>query len=174
MLLREPDQLLMRDPAGSDEDHSVGSVVGRDVLCEVRLVDRKDVFLWSEDRTPEGLALECSGVEMVKDDFLELFIDFFLLAQDHVTFALDGGFLEFGVLKDVGEDLDGSADVVFERFGVVDGVFALLGMSALLGSGSESEREREGVQMCRRSNGHPCSQFRVPVDVESGFLCPKE
>lgn len=53
-------------------------------------------------------------MQVVEYYFLKLLIDLFLLAEDDIAFALDGGFLEFGVLEDVGEDLDRFANVVFE------------------------------------------------------------
>lgn len=115
----------MRDAAGADENHTVGFVVVGDVCGQVGLGDGEDVFLRAEDGAAERLILERGGMQVVKHNFLELLIDLFLLAQDHVALALDGGLLELGVLQDVGEDLDGFADVVLERLGVVDGVFAL-------------------------------------------------
>lgn len=62
---------------------------------------------------------------MVEDDFFELLVNFFLLAQDDIPFALYGLGVKFGVLKNVGEDIDGFGDIVVERFGVVDCVLAL-------------------------------------------------
>lgn len=115
----------MRDAAGADENHAVGSVIVGNVCGQVGLGDGEDVFLGAEDGAAERLVLERGGMQVVKHNFFKLLIDLFLLAQDHVTLALDGRLLEFGVLQDVGEDLDGFADVVLERFGVVDGVFAL-------------------------------------------------
>ena len=61
---------------------------------------------------------------MVEDDFLQLLVHLFLLTQNHVSLPFDRARLEFAVLKDVGEDVDGGWDVVVEGFGVVDGVFS--------------------------------------------------
>jgi hypothetical protein len=62
---------------------------------------------------------------VVEHNLLELLVDLFLLAENDITLALDGLGLELGVLEDIGEDVDGGGDVVVERLGVVDGVFAL-------------------------------------------------
>ena len=51
---------------------------------------------------------------MVKDDFLELLVDFIQIAKDHDPLALDCVVFEFGVLKDVGEDVDRGGDVGVE------------------------------------------------------------
>lgn len=125
VLLGEVDELLVGDASGGDEDHAVGFVVLADVVGEVGALDGEDVFLGAEDGTAEGLALECGGVEVVKDDFFELAVDFLLLADDDVSFSLNGVLFDFGVLDDVGEDLDCFGGVVLEGFGVVDGVLAL-------------------------------------------------
>lgn len=115
----------MRDAAGADENHAVRLVVVGDVGGQVSLRNGKDVFLGPKDSAAERLVLERGGVQVVKDDFLELLIDLFLFAQDHVALALDGGLLELGILQNVGENFDRFADVVFERFCVVDGIFTL-------------------------------------------------
>ncbi len=41
-------------------------------------------------------------MKMVKDDFLELLVDLFLLAQYNVSFSLDSLRFELRVLEDVG------------------------------------------------------------------------
>ena len=115
----------MGDAASANEHHTVGGVVGLDVVFEVGALDALDVLLGAENGASKRLALEGGGVEMVEDDLLELFIDLFLLAQNDITFALDGGGLELGVLQDVGENVDGGGDVAVESLCVVDGVFAL-------------------------------------------------
>jgi hypothetical protein len=66
-----------------------------------------------------------SGVEVVKDNLLELLVDLLLLTEDHVPLALNGGRLQLRVLQDIGEDIDGLRDIVVEGLGVVDGVFSL-------------------------------------------------
>ena len=125
VLLSESHELLVGDTTGTNEDHAVSSVVGLDVVGQVVPGDGLDVLLGAEDGAAEGLVLEGSGVEVVEDNLLELLVDLLLLTEDDVALALDGSGLQLGVLKDVGEDVDGLGDIVVEGLGVVDGVLAL-------------------------------------------------
>ena len=106
VLLGELDELVVGDAAGTDENHTVGSVVGLDVVGQVVAGDGLDVLLGSEDGAAEGLVHKGSRVQVVKDNLLELFVDLLLLAEDDVALALNGRGLELGVLEDVGEDVD--------------------------------------------------------------------
>lgn len=125
VLLSEVDELLVGNAAGTDKDHAVSSVVGLDIVLEIGSLDALNVLLGSEDGTSERLALESSGVKVVEDDLLELLVNLLLFAENNITLALNGLGLELGVLEDVGEDVDGSGDVIVEGLGVVDGVLAL-------------------------------------------------
>ncbi|KAH8623407.1 hypothetical protein IG631_21886 [Alternaria alternata] len=158
VLLGEVDELLVGNTTSANEDHAVGSVVGLDVVLEIGALDALDVLLGSEDGAAEGLALEGSGVQVVKDDLLELLVDLLLLAEDDITLALDGLGLELGVLEDIGEDVDGGGDVVVEGLGVVDGVLALVGL--IWGSLMICVYD---VPRCRRSGARPCFLSRVPT-----------
>ncbi len=64
-------------------------------------------------------------MEVVEDDFLELLVNLLLLAQNHIALALDSRLLQLRMLKNVGQDVDGSRDIRVEGLGVVDGVFSL-------------------------------------------------
>ena len=125
VLLSESHELLVGDTTSTDQDHSVSSVVGLDVVGQVVPGDGLDVLLGAEDGAAKGLALVSSGVKVVEDNLLELFVNLLLLAQDHITLTLNGTSLELGVLKDIGEDVDGLGDVVVKGLGVVDSVFPL-------------------------------------------------
>jgi hypothetical protein len=125
VLLGELDELLVGDATGTDQNHAVGGVVGLDVVGQVVAGNGLDVLLGAEDRAAEGLALEGSGVEVVKDNLLELLVNLLLLTEDHVPLALNGSRLQLRVLQDIGEDIDGLGDIVVEGLGVVDGVFSL-------------------------------------------------
>jgi len=125
VLLGKLNELLMGNTSGTNENHAVSLVVGIDVVDEVGALDGEDILLWSEDGAAEGLTLESGGMEVIKDDFLELAVDFLLLTDDDVSLPLNGTVFELGVLDDVGKDLDGLGGVILEGFGVVDGVFAL-------------------------------------------------
>src|SRR6267142_3488794 len=57
---------------------------------------------------------------MVEHDLLILLVNLLLLTYDDVAFALDGTAFELGVLKDVGDDVDGLGDVLAEGLGIVD------------------------------------------------------
>lgn len=60
---------------------------------------------------------------MIKDDFLVLFVYFFLFTEDDFSFSFDGIFFKFGVLEDVGDDVDAGRCVLFEAAGVINGLF---------------------------------------------------
>lgn len=53
-------------------------------------------------------------MEVVEDNFFQLFVDLFLFAKNHITLAFDGGVFELGVLEDVGKNVDGLGDVGVE------------------------------------------------------------
>ena len=125
MLLGKLNELLVGNTSGTNENHAVRLVVSANVVDKVWALDGEDILLWSEDGATEGLTLESGGMEMIKDDFLELPVDFLLFTDNDVSFSLNGIVFELGVLDDVGKDLDGLGGVILEGFGVVDGVFAL-------------------------------------------------
>lgn len=125
VLLSQSDELVVGDTTSTNQDHAVRGVVGLDVVGQVIPRDSLDVLLGTKDGTTEGLALECGGMEVVENNLLQLLVNLLLLAQDHISLALNGTGLQLGVLKDVCEDVDGPGNVVVERLGVVDGVFPL-------------------------------------------------
>lgn len=125
VLLSESDELLVGNATGTDQDHAVSSVVGLDVVGQVVPGDGLDVLLGAEDGAAKGLGLVGGGVKVVEDNLLELLVNLLLLAQDHITLTLNGTSLELGVLKDIGEDVDGLGDIVVKGLGVVDSVFPL-------------------------------------------------
>lgn len=94
VLLGEVDELLVGNATSTNEDHAVSSVVGLDVVLEVGALDALDVLLGSENGAAEGLALESGGVKVVEDNLLKLLVHLFLLAENDITLALDGGGLE--------------------------------------------------------------------------------
>ena len=69
--------------------------------------------------------LEGSGVQVVKDDLLDLLLNLLGLPQDDVALTLDGRLLKLGVLEDVGQDVDELGNVRVEGLGEIDGVLAL-------------------------------------------------
>lgn len=127
VLLSELDELLVGDAAGTDKDHSVSSVVVLDVVDELGSGDVADVLAGAEDGAAKRLVLEGSGVEVVKDNLLDLLLNLLGLSEDNVALALNGGLLEQGVLENIGEDVDALGDVRVEGLGEVDGVLALDG-----------------------------------------------
>ena len=116
-------QLLVVDGTGTNEDHSVGGVVGVDVRLQVTLRDRVDVVLGSEDGLTQGLAGESDGVQVVKDDLFQLLVDLFLLSENDIPLPLDRVLFQLRVLQNVRDDADGAGNVLLERLGVVDGLF---------------------------------------------------
>jgi hypothetical protein len=61
---------------------------------------------------------------MIKDDFFELFVDFFLFSEDDFSFSFDGRGLELAVLQDVGDDVNAGGCILFETAGVVNGLLS--------------------------------------------------
>lgn len=125
VLLGEIDKLLVRNTTRADEDHALGSVVVLDIVGELGAGDVADVLAGTEDGAAQRLALEGSGVQVVKDNLLDLLLDLLGLAEDDVALALDGGLLELGVLENIGQDVDTLGNVGVEGLGEVDGVLAL-------------------------------------------------
>ena len=125
VLLGKLDELLVRDTTCTNENHAVSGVVGLDVGLEVRALDALDVLLGSKDGASEGLALVGGGVKVIEDNLFELLVNLLLFAKNDVALALDGGVLELGVLKDIGEDVNSGGDIIVEGLGVVDCVLAL-------------------------------------------------
>jgi hypothetical protein len=125
VLLGESHELLVGNATSTDQDHAVSGVVGLDVVGQVVPGDGLDVLLGAEDGASKGLGLVSSGVKVVEDNLLKLLVNLLLLAQDHITLTLNGTSLELGVLKDIGEDVDGLGDIVVEGLGVVDSVLPL-------------------------------------------------
>lgn len=124
VLLGQLDELSVRNAAGTDEHHAVGGIIGLNVGGQVIARDAQNVLLRAEDGAAKRLVLEGRGMQVVEDDLLHLLVDFLLLAQDDVAFALDGRSLQLAVLQDVGEDVDSGRNVIVEGLGVVDRVLA--------------------------------------------------
>lgn len=125
VLLGQSDELVVGNTTSANQDHAVRGIVGLDVVGQVVPRDGLDVLPGTKDGTTEGLALESGSVKVVENDLLQLLVNLLLLTQDHVSLALNGTGLQFGVLKDVCKDIDGLGNVVVKRLGVVDGVFPL-------------------------------------------------
>ena len=126
VLVGHLNKLLVGDAAGTDENHAVGRVVVLDVVGELSPGDVADVLAGAEDGAAQGLALVGSGVQVVKDNLLELLLHLLGLAQDDVALPLNGGLFELRVLEDVLQDVDALGDVLVQGLGKIDGVLALL------------------------------------------------
>jgi hypothetical protein len=113
------------DTTGTNKNHAVSSVVVLDVVGKLGSGDVADVLARAEDGAAKGLVLESSGVEVIENDLLNLLLDLLGLAEDNVALTLDGGLLELGVLKNIGENIDTLGNIRVEGLGEVDGVFAL-------------------------------------------------
>ena len=125
VLLGHLDELLMRDTTSADENHAVCGVVVLDVVDKLGASNIADVLTGAEDGTAQGVALEGSSVKVIKDNLLELLLNLLSLAEDDITFPLNGGGIELGVLEDVLQDVDALGHVLVQGLGEVDGVLAL-------------------------------------------------
>ena len=70
MLLGELNQLSVWNTTGTNQDHTVSSVVGLDVAVQVVPGDGLNVLLGSEDSAAERLVLVCGCVKVIENDFL--------------------------------------------------------------------------------------------------------
>jgi hypothetical protein len=62
---------------------------------------------------------------VIEDNLLHLLIHLFLLAENDIALTLNGLGVELRILQNVGENINGSGDIVVEGLGIVDGVFTL-------------------------------------------------
>jgi hypothetical protein len=113
------------DTTGSNENHTVSSVVVLDVVGKLGSGDVADVLARAENGAAKGLVLESSGVEVIENNLLDLLLNLLGLSEDNVALTLDGGLLELGVLENIGENVDTLRNIRVESLGEVDGVFAL-------------------------------------------------
>lgn len=70
VLFSKFDELLVRNTTSTNKNHTVSSVVGLDIVDKVFTLNAGNVLLWSKDRSAKRLALESSGVQVIKDDLL--------------------------------------------------------------------------------------------------------
>jgi len=69
-------------------------------------------------------------MQVIKHNFLQLLVNLLRFSQDNITLALNGLGLEFGVLKNIGEDVDRRGYVCVESLGVVDSILTLQSLLA--------------------------------------------
>lgn len=125
VLLGQLNKLLMGNTAGSDKDHAVRGIVVLDVVGKLGSGDVADVLARAQNGTAQGLPLEGSSVQMVENNLLNLLLNLLRFAQDDVALTLNGRLLEFGVLQDVGQDIDALRNIGIEGLGEVNGILAL-------------------------------------------------
>jgi len=125
VLLSKLNELLVGNATRTDQDHSIGSVVGLDVVDQVVSLDALDVLGRTQDCTSQRLSLESGRMKVVEHNLLQLLVNLLGFSQDHVTLALDRLGLEFRVLEDIGEDVDSRRNIRVEGLGVVHGVLTL-------------------------------------------------
>jgi hypothetical protein len=123
MFFGEFHELLVVNTACADQDHAIRSVVGFDVIREVVTLDGQDVCLGAENRPTKRLNLECDGMEVIKNNFFKLLVNFLLLTENDVSLALYCSILKLRVLQYVTDDIDRDWDVLAEALGVVYGLF---------------------------------------------------
>lgn len=111
VLLSKLNELLVGDTARSNKDHAVSSVVGLDVVNKVIPLDAGNVLLGAEDGASKWLSLESSGVKVVEDNLFQLLVNLLLFAENHIPLSLNSGWLEFGVLEDIGQNVDSLGNV---------------------------------------------------------------
>ena len=63
-------------------------------------------------------------MQVIEDNLLHLLVHLLLFSQNNVSFPLDCRSLQFRVLQNVGDDVDGLVDVLAEALGVVDGLLS--------------------------------------------------
>ena len=66
--------------------------------------------------------LESDSVQVVKDNFFQLFVNFLLLSKDDVAFTLNSSSIQLGVLQNVANNIDRGRDVLPKAFRVVNGL----------------------------------------------------
>lgn len=125
VLLSKLNELLVGDTTGSNENHTVSSVVVLDIVGKLGSGDVANVLARAENGAAKGLVLESSSVEVIENNLLDLLLNLLGLSEDNVALTLDGGLLELGVLENIGENVDTLGNIRVESLGEVDGVLAL-------------------------------------------------
>jgi len=83
------------DATSASENHAIGGVVGLDVRRQVVAGNAHDILAGTEDGATERLALESGGMQVVKNDFFNLLVDFLLFTENDIAFAFNGRRIEF-------------------------------------------------------------------------------
>jgi len=54
-------------------------------------------------------------MKMIKDDLFKLLVNLLLLSKNDITFSLNSCRLEFRILKNVGNDINGNRDILVPK-----------------------------------------------------------
>jgi hypothetical protein len=130
VLLSKLDKLLVGNTTSANQNHTVSRVVCLDIVDQVISLNGLNVLGGTQNRTSQWLTLEGCRVQVIEHNFLQLLVYLLRLSQDNVTLALNGLRLEFGVLENIGEDVDGRGYVCVKCLGVIDSVLTLQSLLA--------------------------------------------
>jgi hypothetical protein len=120
MLVGKVAQRSVLNGTSSSNDHAWGGVVILNVGFQVTAGQGSDVLLGAQNSPSQTCSLKGSRMKVIQDQFLLLLVDFGHFSQDHVAFALNGGLFQLAIEKNIGKDLNGTANVVLEDFGKVN------------------------------------------------------
>lgn len=96
----------------------------RNVLLQIILGQRSDIFFWSQNSTSQSSSLKGGRMQVVHDKFFVLLVDFRHFSENDIALSVNGTWVQFGVKKNVGEDLYSLTNVILEHLGKVDSLFA--------------------------------------------------
>ncbi|MNZ91062.1 hypothetical protein D3C78_1100360 [compost metagenome] len=113
----------MVDSSCRHDENAVRRVVAGEIMPDLACREGLNGFRRAEDRAADGLVAIGDTGEIVEDHVVGRICGCTDLLQDDVFLPLQLVFVEQRFRQDVGKDIDGEGDVIFQDAGVVGGCF---------------------------------------------------
>mmetsp|Transcript_16010 Transcript_16010/g.44269 ORF Transcript_16010/g.44269 Transcript_16010/m.44269 type:complete len:252 (-) Transcript_16010:259-1014(-) len=124
MLVGQLTQFGVIDGTGSRHNHSWGRVLSGNIVDELFSGEGANVLLAAQNGASEGRSLKGRCVQVIQDQFFLILVDFLHFSENDLPFSLNGLRLKVGVQQNVGNDFNGSRDILREDLRKVSRLFA--------------------------------------------------
>src|SRR5581483_3045740 len=121
---RQRQHLLVLDIAGGGQQHAGRGIVAAHIVRDAVAIDAADDLAPAQDRPAHRLIRKSTLLEEVEDEIVWRVDRLADLLQDDSALALELVAVEDGVLKDIGENVDGEPDILLEHLRVIGRVLA--------------------------------------------------